>query len=533
MKIKLNLRANLSIARRFMVLLVGFAVIPMLTLGLFTQVMLQEQTRERIQRNANEMLSHMAANVRMIKQSTENCADMLATNDALCDIASELYYRNVSREWEIDSYRSILKLIHAVRINEFISEVKVYLPSGSLITWEESAIFPLDKAAGLSSGWRDDGAYLHYTREGAYSNGKYCVIIDIAVAKQQISEIFGESGGMEMEVWMTDSEGKLLVGERMGQGENQLQIQEIGQWRIWGNLSSGVIPLLSPEVVAVFLSLAVVSILIVLIANYVSKRISRELHALEQACEAAQAGHYTLVETNGSTREVRKLQLTFNSMMNQIETLLYDVYEAETAKHYAYMETMVEQIKPHFLHNTLEYARALAYQSEDITTANFLRKLGMLLKLLLNEGREIIPLSRELKHAKLYVEIMNLRLGGSIRLDMDVPEELSETPVLRLILQPLVENAIEHGLRETTSKGGSICVTARRENGGMALRILDDGVGIAEEMLGEYDPRRVQGYGTQNVYRRLKLHYEENMSMRYERNVPQGTILTVWFTSRG
>ncbi|MFD0693598.1 sensor histidine kinase [Paenibacillus sp. GCM10027628] len=239
----------------------------------------------------------------------------------------------------------------------------------------------------------------------------------------------------------------------------------------------------------------------------------------------------------GSDRndEVGWLYRGFISLSQQIETLIEEAARSERKKKELEFQVLSHQINPHFLYNTLESIRwkAEAYGRSDIS--EMVAALGNLLRLSLNQGKEITTLQREIEHLRSYVQIEQARMGQSIRILYAVEPELLPLPFMRLLLQPLVENAIQHSIRDNF-EAGKILVSARREKNDIVIDVSDNGKGIPPDILDKLnrdlkdEPMQstgTRGVGLRNVNERLRLYFGEEYRLQIESDSASGTKITL------
>ena len=182
-------------------------------------------------------------------------------------------------------------------------------------------------------------------------------------------------------------------------------------------------------------------------------------------------------------------------------------------KRRAELQALQAQINPHFLYNTLDSIRwkAEAAGAEDIS--QMVRDLANFFRIGLSRGREIIPLEQEICHVRSYLDIQKMRYGDRLDYQIRIPEELKKLYTVKLLIQPLAENSIYHGIKESDRKG-TILITAGEEPGGVYLCVRDDGLGISQETLTilNADLKRGVtvsdgGYGIFNVNERIRLYF--------------------------
>lgn len=224
--------------------------------------------------------------------------------------------------------------------------------------------------------------------------------------------------------------------------------------------------------------------------------------------------------------EVGWLYRGFISLTTQIETLIEEASQAEWKKKELEFQVLSHQINPHFLYNTLESIRWKAETHGRSDISEMVAALGNLLRLSLNQGKEITTLRREIEQLKAYVQIEQARMGQTIRILYSIEPELLSLPFLRLLLQPLVENAIQHSIRDNFEQG-KILISAEREETDIVIRIIDNGKGIPAETMeklgldlmkekGTSQSTGTKGVGLRNVNERLALYFGEDYRLVIE-----------------
>lgn len=245
-----------------------------------------------------------------------------------------------------------------------------------------------------------------------------------------------------------------------------------------------------------------------------------------------------------SNDEIGELSLAFNEMLERIRNLIYEVgtletqnKEAELKKAVAELDMLQSQINPHFLYNTLDSISMMAYIHKDYETRNMVVALGKLLRLGIFNGDKIIPLKEELTHAKSYITIQKMRYPDLFDISFDIPPELIECRIPKLILQPLIENSLHHGIENKRSKG-HIVITAAQNKNTLVLDIIDDGAGMTQERLSQITEQlnsNVEMFnpgssiGILNVHSRIRLYFKEddNYGIKILSSSSQGTHIRI------
>ncbi|NTV35424.1 MAG: sensor histidine kinase [Anaerolineaceae bacterium] len=268
------------------------------------------------------------------------------------------------------------------------------------------------------------------------------------------------------------------------------------------------------------IGIMVIAIIFSFAVSYVlSKRITSPIQNLVNNMKKAGEGDFTVVSIESKNYEILTLYKSFNRMVTRIDNLMTKIVEKETEKTTAQFKALEAQINPHFLYNTLETIRSIAIQSQVQNIADMCKSLADMLRYSISRNTEFVTLEDEIRHIKNYMNIQMTRFGEKINVEYLIDAELFEFKIIKLILQPLVENAIFHGLELKRGKG-RIILSAYRDEDNLYINIVDDGLGIEPEKvewlnavfqgLVEFDRSDAginAGIGMINVNSRVKLYY--------------------------
>jgi sensor histidine kinase YesM len=236
-----------------------------------------------------------------------------------------------------------------------------------------------------------------------------------------------------------------------------------------------------------------------------------------------------------STRndEIGWLYRGFGNMIQKIEGLIEQTSRSERKKKELEFQVLSHQINPHFLYNTLESIRWKAENHGRSDIGEMVSALGNLLRLSLNQGKDITTVGREVEQVKAYVHIEQARIGRPLRVLYFFDEETLEMPFMRLLLQPLVENAIQHSIRDNFEKG-KVILSGYVEDQDIVIEITDNGKGIPQSVLTQLEEEPVegkstrrQGVGLRNVNERLKLYFGNHYKLKIETGEGMGTKITI------
>ena len=272
------------------------------------------------------------------------------------------------------------------------------------------------------------------------------------------------------------------------------------------------------------------------IAFVLSRTLSRPLQQLENAMQAFEqnADGFVFNSVTG-TREVEELSDSFRHMVGRIQRLMTAVREEEVALRKTELKALQAQINPHFLYNTLDTIIWLVETGKNEQAVEMVTSLSNFFRSSLSQGRDIITLGEEEIHVRSYLEIQQVRYRDILRYEIHVQPELRGCVLPKLTLQPLVENALYHGIKLRRGLG-CILVDAAQEDDRVRITVRDDGAGMPPERLQQLrqslDTEEQVGFGLRTVYRRLRLLYGEQCSMELESEPGAGTTVTLRFPIR-
>lgn len=238
-------------------------------------------------------------------------------------------------------------------------------------------------------------------------------------------------------------------------------------------------------------------------------------------------GNFDINIENTSKDEIGMLYDSFNYLINEIDYLLKEQYNIGIEIKNMELLALQSQINPHFLYNTLDVINWMALDSDAKDVVIISQKLASFYKFTLNQGKSIIQLKDELSHIELYTDIQNYRFNNKITLNIDVSDEIKEISVPKLLLQPIVENAIVHGIFEKESNSGYINISATKIENKVTLSIVDNGKGIDEKRLKNILIDSNNNYGVNNINARLKLLYGKEYGLEFRSAINVGTTVDV------
>ena len=308
---------------------------------------------------------------------------------------------------------------------------------------------------------------------------------------------------------------------------------------------------LSRVVLAAAVAEAAVLALALTISLRMRGRMVREIRApivrLQETTARLAGGDLTARAEHTDIAEMTELTESVNVMADRLQELIRQNRTEQENLKKAEMRTLQAQINPHFLYNTLD---TILWQAEDENSAEVIRltkALSDFFRISLSSGRDWITVEQELRHLSGYLAIQKTRYRDVLNYEIDVDPEILPCPMLKLLLQPLVENAIYHGIKEHRG-GGSITVSGKKDGGYLAFSVRDTGSGMTEEQLSavrrslaegtdmphgrEFPGHAGSGFGLSNVNQRIRLYYGQETGLSIESG-PEGTTVSFRVPAQG
>lgn len=300
------------------------------------------------------------------------------------------------------------------------------------------------------------------------------------------------------------------------------------------------------RVVFFLVTLAIIALLLFALTRIVDT-VTQPLGKLCDQIRASENQHKLLDFPYPYQDEIGVLAASYNSMAEHIQQLLEEqahnirrleeektrADEEQALKRRAELRALQAQINPHFLYNTLDSIRWKAEMAGATDISRMTTALATLFRIGLSRGAEIITVEQELRHVESYLQIQKMRYSDRMSYTLDIPREVLPLYTVKLILQPLVENAIYHGIKESTHSG-TVTITGGREGDTLVLRVSDNGMGIPPERLKmlQRDLERGisvsrEGYGIFNVNERIRLHFGSRYGLTLNSRWGEGTVATV------
>lgn len=289
---------------------------------------------------------------------------------------------------------------------------------------------------------------------------------------------------------------------------------------------------LSDMRLVMILFVALAMLMVIILNQVISARIAMPLQKLNESVKELEAGNLNADIYLGGSLEVEHLGRTLQSTVAQLRQLMSDIVVEQEEKRKSELDALQSQINPHFLYNTLD-SIVWMIEGERYEDAVFMiTQLASLFRISLSRGKTIIRLEDEVKHAKNYMNIQKIRYKNRFSVTFDIHEDVTDCCTVKLIIQPLLENAIYYGV-EYMDGDGEVAVRGYRRDGDVCIEVIDNGLGMPEEVVRElltennHVPKKGSGVGLLNVHNRIRLRFGEPYGLTIESQPDEGTTVRI------
>ena len=251
---------------------------------------------------------------------------------------------------------------------------------------------------------------------------------------------------------------------------------------------------------------------------FIKFSITNPVESLVSSMREVKTGWLRRVSIKLPNDEIGELKNSYNTMLVEINRLIEELVEKEKAYQKAEMNALQEQIKPHFLYNTLETIALLALENPRDEVYDAIETLGKFYRKFLSKGQEEITLSDEVEIVKNYLKLQELRYGDIFHDIYDIDEKVKNVRIPRLILQPIVENALYHGIIPKGEEG-DIYINAKQKEEKLVITVKDTGIGASEERISEVLSKKSQSFGLKSTLDRISKYYSNKVSYKISSEV--------------
>ena len=336
--------------------------------------------------------------------------------------------------------------------------------------------------------------------------------------------------------------GIILNGEAVTGGYLSAYYQKDCSFSIFTYVPNEVVTSQTTQILIVLVLIYLIIVVLALLLSILfSNRFTRPVQEITTYMTGFDGGDYTHMPELHTNTELDQIGHSYNEMLGNIEQLVNEIKLQEKELRTSELNMLISQINPHFLYNSLSLInwKAIEYEQDDISRITL--ALSNYYRTSLNKGKNTLMLEQEVSNVRSYIEIQQVMHDNSFDVDIDISSDILKAESLNLILQPLVENAIDHGIDLLTDRRGVITIrgnrcpyinTANENIDIVCLSVADNGVGMDENMCQSFLTAESKGYGARNVNDRIRLFYGEEYHLEVKSIVGAGTTITIKFPVR-
>lgn len=537
---------ELTFRRKVWFSFLSVSLIPVMVLGTFTYFQTRQLLIQREEKVVRETLKQSVISLNAALEICENAMENMVW-DAMIKQTLERKYKN-NYEMYL-AYRDVVDpvILRIRNLNPQVKRITIYSSNETLYSHGDN-MRKIERLEKLPEGIED--YKIHWETEENRRLEMYCGIYTKSESDRNVvyldvdyDRVFGYLSGLFQEdygVLVADELGNSVFScwkfrdEAAGYGLTADEILEekssLGRyviyeesipangWKIWLYRPLKVVSASAWSITALVFMVILLCVGIILTASYaLTDSVVRPLKELIRNMDQIKEGHL-MVDIQGDDKdEIGRLILRFSDLMSRLDCMVNEVYKSKILQQQYELRALQAQINPHFFYNSLSLINWKAIMAGQEEISEMSQLLSTFYRTTLNKGKNITRVKSEWDNTCSYARIQNLLHSGRLSLKMELEPGIEEYEILNLLLQPLVENAIVHGLDHKTDGGEKILeVSGREEEGRLVFVVRDNGCGIQEEELDGILTAESKGYGVQNVHNRIQLYYGTDYGLAFE-----------------
>lgn len=549
---------DIKFRRKLVITYIFVGVIPIIVLGTFCYYKSRQQLIERGKNNIQDYMQQAVSTLDNKMQIYDNFSKYICYDDSINQIVSypyKSYYEML--DWfenklepiissvryfhhdvnqvtiytsnKIEKYKEVIAPIKEIQDTEWYAQVKD----------DKETVWVVDKDKKIAS----------VCSNMLFLKKKNCKgILYTSVNYNTLFEGFSNMSSSNYGVFIVDSKGNLIYDYQKFDKRNkglsltysQFMNQKLEKYTVMSTNTSNSEwtvyvykpnSLLMQDVWQMIFGIIVVAIICIAASifavTFISKIMVGKMEELTANMAKVESGHMEISVTSDAKDEIGELIRGFGKMIDEINRLIKEVYESKIAQKEYEMKALQAQINPHFLYNSLSLINWKAIEAEQSDISRITLLLSSFYRTALNKGKNVLKIRDEINNVKSYIDIQLIMHDNDFDVDIEIEEEILEYETLNLILQPLIENAIDHGIDLLEDRRGRIQIIGKRVEDCIYLCVEDNGVGMEKEKAQVILTQGSKGYGVRNVNQRIQLYYGKEYSLQVESIVEVGTKMTI------
>lgn len=370
----------------------------------------------------------------------------------------------------------------------------------------------------------------------------YVYIIDESggniIYHPQIELIYADLKEENVELALKQTYGSFI--DHSGDQTKLISVQSISNvgWKVVGISYMRELVLTSADLGVAFVKVLIaLAIILFASAHMLSRQISKPIKKLESTMRGIERGEFNLQANSEGPLEIKNLADRYNIMLGTIRSLMDKIVTEQESKRKYELDALQAQINPHFLYNTLNTVVRMVGGKRNDDAIKMITALSKLFRISLSKGESIILIADEIEHVRNYLIIQQMRFRNKFDYQFELDEAAMQYISLKLILQPLVENALEHGIEPSVDKGDIFIAVQLTENNEICIKVQDNGLGMSAQQVADlnnnlYKSTKGSGVGLKNVRERIQLYFGDTCRLKVESELEEGTTVTIFFPAR-
>ncbi|MBR6404467.1 MAG: sensor histidine kinase [Eubacterium sp.] len=569
--------ANMSFRRKSLLFILVISIVPLLIMGIFSYIVSRRNLVERERTNMRDYMSQAILGMENKIDIYNNLSDYIAYNQTISNV--------IGYKYDSSEYTSSFEVYKELRdvVDPLLSGVKYFNRDMRILTIyvdsdivkHDSTIAPLSEVE--NEAWKmklsqsaDSDIYwfVDEAKKKAFLVRRMPLLEElksegylyIEVEYDSLFEMFSKMESGKYGVVIYDEDGNevysfesfdderyvldsavMYKGISSDENKRNYKIKSDGTrftvvkkntrqgWTAAIYKPDSVINMSIRSIISVVIVVSLVCIIIAsLVATIVSRKYVGTIETLTDNMKAVEAGDYEVKIHSDSKDEIGTLIRGFGNMVDRINTLINEVYKGKLSQKEAEMKALQAQINPHFLYNSLSLINWKAIEAKQPDISRITLLLSKFYRTSLNKGKNITSIKDEISNIQSYIDIQLMMHDNGFDVEYDISQDIMDYSIPNLLLQPLIENAIDHGIDIKTDGRGLIKITGKMEQEGIIkLTVSDNGLGMPEDVAQQILTEGSKGYGVKNVNDRIKHFYGEEYGITVESEEGRGTDITI------
>ncbi len=577
-KIKRKL-ANMSFRKKMHLFILVVSIVPLVVMGIFSYVIFKKNLIKQEQSNMRDYMSQAVLGMENKIDIYNNLSDYIAYNQTISNVIG---YRYDSSEYtsSFEVYKELRDVVDPLLsgvkyFNQDMDLLTIYVDSD--IVKHDNTIAPLSEVQNAE--WKNklseknDNEIYWFAEEAARkvylvrrmplledleSEGYLYIEVDYDLLFDMFSQmesgkygivIFNEEG---KEIYSFNSFNNDKYSLDAGTVYSTINVEEEKPQKSYkiksDNISYTIVKketkqgwtaaiykpdsVINTSIRSIISIVIIVSLVCIIISSVISTLISRKfvgtLENMTDNMKAVEAGDYEVKIHSDSVDEVGTLIRGFGNMVERINTLINEVYKGKLSQKEAEMKALQAQINPHFLYNSLSLINWKAIEAKQSDISKITLLLSKFYRTSLNKGKNITSIKDEISNIQSYIDIQLMMHDDGFDVEYDLAPDIMDYSIPNLLLQPLIENAIDHGIDMNTDRRGVIKVSGKMyEQSKIMITVSDNGIGMPKETADQILTGNSKGYGVKNVNERIKHFYGDEYGITVESTEGEGTDIII------